>query len=78
LTNVAPGGGATVEEIWAYEIEPGITAAMVLRGMLAYMAGNVTGGPDMPKFWDIAGTKVVIGGTADKNGNRVRTHLDLD
>jgi hypothetical protein len=71
------GGGATVEEIWAYEIEPGITAAMVMRGMLAYMAGDLTGGPDKPKFWNIAGTKVVIGGTADEDGNRTREVLDL-
>jgi hypothetical protein len=33
LTNVAPGGGATVEEIWAWEIEPGISAKQYLINM---------------------------------------------
>lgn len=61
---------------WTEVIESGYTATEVLRILLAYTAGAVTGGPGSPEFKSLDGTKTRIGGTADADGNRTRSTLD--
>lgn len=61
---------------WTEVIESGYTATEVLRILLAYTAGAVTGGPSAPEFKSLDGTKTRIGGTADVDGNRTRSTLD--
>lgn len=62
--------------VWQYVIEAGLSAEMIQRILLAYAAGNITGGPDRPQIMSIDGSKVRIAGTADEFGNRTRITLD--
>ena len=55
-----------------------VSLRQAMRLVIAYVAGNSDGGPNAPRFKNLDGDKVVLGGTADQNGNRVRTHLDLE
>jgi len=64
------------DAVWSRIIEAGLSAEMIQRILLAYAAGNISGGPDAPKFLSVDGSKVRISGTADPLGNRSRTILD--
>ena len=69
LANILSGIGARM-------VESGMTQDEVTRILLAYVAGNVSGGPASPEFMSVDGLTVRIGGTADSSGNRTTTTLD--
>lgn len=60
------GGGAS----WLDEIEPGFTAARMLRIIAAAVAGKSTGGPDNPTYRNIGDTEDEITGTVNNVGDR--------
>ena len=65
------GTGATAAEIWAYEIEPGVTAKMALQRIMAVLGGKVSGaGSGTETFRDINDTRDALISTNDSNGNR--------
>jgi hypothetical protein len=54
-----------------------ISMRQSLRLANTYTAGDIIGGPDSPSLKSLDGTKNRIVGTADVDGNRSRTSLDL-
>lgn len=84
-TTASSGGARTLSDadvaaiaagVWQYVIEAGLTAEMISRILLSFAAGNITGGPDQPRFASVDGTRTRIGGSADEAGNRTRSALD--
>lgn len=76
-SSLSPGDLAAIATaVWGKIIENGLSAQEIYRVLLAFAAGDVTGGPSAPKFWSQDGSKIRFEGTADVNGNRTRTYLD--
>lgn len=76
-TGTSGGTGATVEEIWSYEIEPGVTAAAAMRRILAMLCGKVSGaGTDTEVFRDVNDTRNAVTVTVDASGNRSAISFD--
>jgi hypothetical protein len=62
---------ADIEAIWAFEIEPGVSAKVAMQRLLAVMGGKVSGaGTGTETFRDINDTRDALVSINDASGNR--------
>lgn len=72
------GGSVDPAAVWAYEILPGLSAGMLMRGIASVHLGKSVGHPYAPEFSDPTDdSRVRVSGDLDQYGNRSNVVLDL-
>lgn len=77
LTGGVPSAADNASATWQQALESGMTAAELMRIVLATLSGRTTGvGSQTEAYKSVSGTKDRVVATFDGNGNRISVNLD--